>query len=272
MKKVRTPAVAGMFYPASSSELEQQLDLMFEIAKPKNNFGKVRGIISPHAGYVYSGKTAAYAYNTIKSKSYKTVVVISPSHREYFYGCSIYDGDAYATPLGEIEIDKATAEKIVANGEHISFGEMGHRGEHALEVQLPFLQKALSGFKLVPIVMGDQSEEIIDDLAQALAKSIDEDTLVVASSDLSHFHSKEVALELDYRVLERVKNFNYEALVTDLNTGRSEACGGGPIAAMMKAMDLLGIRKVEVLAHSDSGDVTGDNREVVGYMSAVIYE
>jgi AmmeMemoRadiSam system protein B len=272
MKEVRKPAVAGMFYPASVEELENQLQLMFDVSKPEKEFGNVRGLISPHAGYVYSGKTAAYAYNTIKGKHYDTVVVISPSHREYFYGTSVYKGDAYSTPLGEIEVNKPMAEKIVSNGQFITFGFEGHRSEHALEVQLPFLQKALDNFKLVPIVMGDQSKELINDLAESLAKSIEDSTLIVASSDLSHFHSKEIAWKLDSRVLERVGNFDYESLLNDIETGASEACGGGPIAAMMKTFDLLGIRNVEVLAHSDSGDVTGDNSEVVGYMSAVVYE
>ncbi len=272
MEGTREPAVAGMFYPADADELQQQLNLLFEITKPEKEYGKIRGIVSPHAGYVYSGKTAAFAYNTIKGKKYENVVVISPSHREYFYGSSIYEGDAYLTPLGKIEINKALAEKIVVHGELIAESIKGHRAEHALEVQLPFLQTALGNFKLIPIVMGDQSKELVYDLSEALAKSIDDSTLIVASSDLSHFHSKEIAWKLDSRVIERVKNFEYDFLLRDIEEGLSEACGAGPIAAMMRTLDLIGVENVEVLARSDSGDVTGDNSEVVGYMSAIFYE
>ncbi len=272
MEKKRKPAVAGMFYPVDREELERQVKLLLEITKPQKRYENVKGLISPHAGYVYSGKTAAYAYNTIKGKHYDNVVVISPSHREYFYGCSIYDGDKYSTPLGEMEINKELSEKIITNGEFIFSGEEGHRSEHALEVQLPFLQMALDEFKLVPIVMGDQSKELIESLALSLAKTIDDSTLIVASSDLSHFHSKEVAFRLDSRVIERVKNFDYNFLYEDIQAGISEACGAGPIITLMRTLDLVGIKKVEVLDHSDSGDVTGDNSEVVGYMSAVFYE
>ena len=150
-------------------------------------------------------------------------------------------------------------------------GYEGHRREHALEVQLPFLQSVLQDFKIVPVVMGDQSKRNIDALAKKLAEVSDDETLIVASSDLSHFYSKSQADKLDSVVEKRVREFDYESLQFDLENHTCEACGGGPIVALMKAANLKNIRHSMVLSRTDSGDVTGDNSEVVGYLSAVFY-
>jgi MEMO1 family protein len=199
-------------------------------------------------------------------------VVISPSHSEYFPGISVFEGDAYETPLGLLEVDKEFVDKIV-NGSKIIFkGFEGHRNEHALEVQLPFLQSVIKNFKIVPIVMGDQRKEYVDELADALAKTIDDETLIVASSDLSHFHSKQEANILDSVVADRIQEFDFEKLQGDLEKHNCEACGGGPIAVLMKAASLKNYKHSAVLHRSDSGDITGDNSEVVGYLSAVIYQ
>ena len=146
-----------------------------------------------------------------------------------------------------------------------------HEGEHSLEVQLPFLQSVLEDFMIVPIVMGDQSKKIVDALAEKLAELADDETLIVASSDLSHFHSKLNADKLDSIVEKRVNDFDFESLQNDLDNQNCEACGGGPIVALMKAAKLKNINHSLVLNRSDSGDVTGDNDEVVGYLSAVVY-
>jgi AmmeMemoRadiSam system protein B len=272
MQVVRQPAVAGMFYPADKSELESLLSKFFSEVNLTEKYERVRGLIAPHAGYAYSGLTAAYAYSTLEGKSYDTVVVISPSHREYFLGSSVFEGEAYSTPLGIVDVNEEMREKIVANGTTVFEGVEGHRGEHALEVHLPFLQFVLKEFKLVPIVMGDQSKEYVYDLANALTQSVDENTLIVASSDLSHFYPKPRAWELDSRLMDFVEHYDYEGLLKALELHVVEACGGGPITAMMKTMGNLGVPNVKVLHHSDSGDVSGDNMEVVGYMSAIFYD
>lgn len=271
MKTVREPAVAGMFYPASSTKLSAEIQEHLDSAQLKKFYEKVFGIVTPHAGYAYSGKTAAHAYKAVENKNYKTVIVISPSHREYFPGISIYSGDAYKTPLGDIELDKEMIAKLVAEKSYIFEGMNGHRSEHALEVQLPFLQTVLRGFKLVPIVMGDQRKLFIESLAEKLAQVIDDETLIVASSDLSHFHSKAEADRLDSKVEKRISAFDYEGLLSDLENQECEACGGGPIAVLMKAAALSGVKNADVLSRSDSGDTTGDNSEVVGYLSAVVF-
>lgn len=276
MKNIRQPAVAGMFYPGRPDELMEQIRILMESVDKNNiNAGALPGIsaiIAPHAGYIYSGQTAAHAYYLLAGKEYSTVVVISPSHREYFPGVCIYEGSAYRTPLGDIEVDTRLRDKMVSDKEgHIFAGTSGHGAEHALEVQLPFLQMVLKDFSILPIVVGDQHKSFIYELADKLAMHTGEETLIVASSDLSHFHTKQKAFMLDSIVENRIKEMDYDGLMKDLELHRSEACGGGPIAAAMRASRLKGKNSVLILDRSDSGDVTGDNSEVVGYLSAVIY-
>lgn len=271
MKNVRPPQVAGYFYSADPAILRAEIERTLEDSGKQDILQNIFGIVSPHAGYTYSGQTAAYSYNQLRGKSYKRVVIISPSHTEYFPGVSIFNGDAYETPFGILDVDKEFADKLVENSKSIFLGSQGHRKEHALEVQLPFLQTVLKDFKIVPIVMGDQGNIYIDELAKNLANIADDDTLIVASSDLSHFHSKDEADHLDSVVEERINNFDFENLQKDLAEHNCEACGGGPVIAMMKAAALKKINHSVVLHRSDSGDVTGDTKEVVGYLSAVIY-
>lgn len=272
MDTVRPPAVAGMFYPSDERKLKDEIRLLLDAAGSEEIPGSVSAIVVPHAGYIYSGKTAAYAYNMIRNKSYETVIVISPSHREYFPGVSVYSGDAYKTPLGTIPVNKKMREELTRDAKLIFQGVEGHRQEHALEVQLPFLQMVLKNFDILPIVIGDQKEPFLNELSDRLAKVVNDKTLIVASSDLSHFHTKQEADRLDSVVEKRISQFDYKTLLRDLNNNNCEACGGGPIVAAMRTADLLNVRKVKVLNRSDSGDVTGDNSEVVGYLSAVIYE
>lgn len=268
---IRKPAVAGTFYPKSPEELKAQLKTFFDAGGKIELPSKPFGIIAPHAGYVYSGETAARAYKLIKGEKYSTVVVISPSHREYFEGSSIYSGEAYETPLGQIPIDSEMCERIASNGKHVYKSINGHRQEHALEVQLPFLQIALTDFTLIPIVIGDQNPKYVYDLADALIKSIDNSVLLIASSDLSHFHNKKTANKLDSVIENHIVSFDYQRLLSDLSIGACEACGGGPIAALMKTAEAFKKNKAVALRRCDSGDVTGDSDEVVGYLSAVIY-
>lgn len=271
MKNVREPAVAGMFYPANPHQLHDELQLLLETANPEAEYKNAVGIISPHAGYVYSGKTAAFGFKALGGRNYKTVVIISPSHREYFPGVSIYNGDAYKTPLGEVLLNKEMSSKLVGGSKAIFESTQGHRAEHAVEVQVPFLQMIMKDFTIVPVVIGDQRKVFIDELAQRLADIVDDETLIIASSDLSHFYTKEEAGRLDSIVADHIKNFSYDELQRDLETSKCEACGGGAIVAMMKTADLIRRKKSKVLSRSDSGDVTGDYSEVVGYLSAVVY-
>lgn len=272
METIREEAVAGMFYPADEEELDRQLTLLLDTYKPAERYTNVVGIISPHAGYVYSGKTAAYGYNVLKNDAeFETAIIISPSHREFFSGISIYNGDAYKTPLGIVPVNKDLAEKIEENSENVFYGVEGHGYEHALEVQLPFLQKIRNEFSIVPVVIGDQSRVFIDDLAESLSKSMDEKTVVIISSDLSHFYMKEKADRIDSKIVHSINTFNYQDLMSDLENRLCEACGGGGIVALMKGAELQAKSKAEVLSHTDSSEVSGDINSVVGYLSAVVF-
>lgn len=277
-EKVRFPAVAGLFYPDVPSILNAEIEKMFErvrdIIGDKEINGEIKAIIAPHAGYMYSGQTAAIAYSFVRGKDYDTVVVVSPSHREYFDAISIYYGKSYKTPLGEIEIDFEIAEKIVGMGNGlIEFSSHGHKTEHAVEVHLPFLQKALNHFKLVPIVMGDQKADYCFRLGDILGEVLSgRNVLLVASTDLSHYYPYEVAIKFDKIVINDVANFDEEKLMSDLEQQICEACGGGPTVAVMRAAKKLGADKSEVLYYCNSGDVTGDKTGVVGYLSAVLFK
>lgn len=271
MESIRQPAVSGTFYPSSSTQLKDQVRQFLDITRTDDKFKSLTGLVSPHAGYMYSGKTAAYAFNTI-DKHYSTAIILSPSHREYFPGISIFSGEAYKTPLGTVPINKLVREKLIFNSKTIFSGLEGHRAEHAVEVQIPFLQVLLQDFTIVPLVIGDQRRSFVEELAYKLTDVIDDETIIIASSDLSHFFPKKAADALDERIEKNINKFDYESLMTDLETSKCEACGGGAIVAMMKTADLLQRKKGKVLARTNSGDVTGDYSEVVGYLSAVVYE
>jgi AmmeMemoRadiSam system protein B len=271
--KIRPAMVAGMFYPQKKITLEREVALVLENAPDDEINAKIVAIIAPHAGYMYSGGVAARAYRQIIDKEYNIVIVISPSHREYFKEISIYDGYGYSTPLGVIPIDQAMANKFAEFHPKIILSEKGHRfDEHSLEVQLPFLQKVLDNFKLIPIVMGEQDMDNIDILSQALSTILkDQKSLIIASSDLSHFYNYDKATLLDKVVIENIKNFDPDKLFHDVQAGRCEMCGAGPVVTAMKASKMLGANKSKILLYRNSGDITGDRNEVVGYMSAILF-
>ncbi|HVP58575.1 MAG TPA: AmmeMemoRadiSam system protein B [bacterium] len=269
--KVREPAVAGQFYPGDAKSLREMVSSMLAKAKPVDLKGRVVALISPHAGYVYSGQVAANAYRAVQGKQFDAVIVVSPSHHMYFEGSSIYREGPYKTPLGLIEIATDLADAMAKADTSVQFLPQAHAQEHAVEVQLPFLQMVLPPFKLVPVVMGDQSLESCKKLAGAIvAAAKGKNVLLVASSDLSHYHDYADAVRLDNIVIDHVKGYDPEGLVRDLDARLCEACGGGPIAAIMLAARELGATKGVVLKYANSGDVTGDSSSVVGYMAAAL--
>jgi MEMO1 family protein len=270
---IRSPAVAGMFYEDSPLVLKKNIEGYLKDAGVPEIKGVIHAIISPHAGYVYSGFTAAHAYKILKGQKYDCVIAVGPSHREYFEGISIYPGDAYLTPLGEVKINKAVRTDLLKSSHRILLREEGHRSEHSIEVQLPFLQSVLGEFSFVPVIMGDQRAQFCIELADALEKaSAKRRILLVASSDLSHFHPSEEAVKLDERVVSEVQNFDPEKFIEKLEEETFEACGGGPIAAVMQTARKLGANKVEILHYCNSGDITGDKQSVVGYLSAAFLQ
>ncbi len=277
--EVRPPAVAGTFYPADSSELAGMLAQLLAHSRPAAPRVKPLAVVCPHAGYVYSGLVAAAAYRQLEGFKYSTVVVVSPSHQEYFEFSSVLCRGAYSTPLGVVPVDTALADRLVAAGApSVHCGREGHynsgqMGEHSLEVQLPFLQTVLGKFHLVPVVMGSQRPEHCKALGDALAKAVGnrKDVLLVASSDLSHFHTDQQARSIDSRTADCVARFDPAGLLRELTSGEAEACGGGPIAAVMQAAAALGADRSQVLMSANSGDATGDLKRVVGYLAARLY-
>ena len=270
---VRAPAVAGMFYERSPAALRKNIDEMLNRVQLPKIEGTVRAVVSPHAGYVYSGFTAAHAFKLLEGRKYDCVIAVGPSHREYFDGISIYSGDAYETPLGKVPINHEVRSELLRGEKNIVASVAGHRAEHSLEVQLPFLQRVLEEFSVVPIIMGDQRRQLCEQLSVALARVMaNKNVLLVASSDLSHFHAYDEAVLLDKRVIQEVEHFNSDVFIDELEKKSFEACGGGPIAVAMKTAQQVGANRVEVLHYCNSGDITGDKSGVVGYLAAAFMQ
>jgi AmmeMemoRadiSam system protein B/AmmeMemoRadiSam system protein A len=277
-QKVRQAGVAGSFYPADPKELSAMIDdLLARAAQPPIK-DPILAVVAPHAGYQYSGPVAAYTYAALKGRKFSRVVVIAPSHYEAFDFTSVYEGDAYATPLGTVQVDKAFARQLAKMSSTMQLSSRGHDptsagAEHALEVQLPWLQKVLGDFQLVPVVMGDQSYENSRALGVALAKLIQGDkdgaTLIVASSDLSHYHPYDEAVTIDHKTLHALEAWDYYSMSRNFQTRVWEACGGAPIVAAMIAAERMGANQAQVLKYANSGDVTGDRSRVVGYSADV---
>ena len=268
---VRPAAVAGGFYPADPKELTTMIDDMLAHASPPPITGTIVAAVAPHAGYQYSGPVAAYTYAVLKGHKFSRVIVIAPSHFEAFDFTSVFDGDAYATPLGNVPVDKAFAAKLATMSPTIRLSTQGHMptekgGEHALEVELPWLQRVLGDFQLVPVVMGDQSYESSRALGVALSKMIQgNDTLILASSDLSHYHPYDEAVKIDHKTLNALQAWDYFSMSQNFETRVWEACGGAPIVAAMIAAERMGANQAVVLKYANSGDTSGDHSRVVGY-------
>ncbi len=268
--KVRNPSVAGMFYPAERNRLSDTVVKYLDMV-PSDRYGNHLGIVSPHAGYHYSGKTSAYSVKTLKNTVPKRVVVMGPSHYKFFDGSCVYNGDVYRTPLGDLPVDLEFARELSKINNLVFAGEAGHGREHSIEVILPFLQMTIGGFNLVPVIMGNQNEENIEALSSALSELYSEDTILVASSDLSHFHPRSLAKKLDSVVAEDINMNDPDKLLGDIISDRCQACGGGLIVTMMKVLNEKAGAKSRVLHLTDSGETTGDTSEVVGYLSSVHY-
>ena len=271
-REVREPAVAGLFYPAEPEILRKEVQHLLHEATASTAKGKAIALVLPHAGYMYSGFTASIGYKLLSKKTFDTIVIVSPSHREYFNGISVYDGTAFKTPLGNLPIDQELADALVDDNIIIR-SEDGHRKEHAIEVHLPFLQTLFDTVKILPIVMGDQRRTLCFYLGDKLAEVLQrKNVLLLASTDLSHYHTYEEANLLDKIVLTDIASFDIEKLMDDLETQRIEMCGGGPTVAVLRAAKLLGATRTEILQHCNSGDVTGEHDRVVGYLSAAAYK
>jgi AmmeMemoRadiSam system protein B len=269
----RNMGVAGAFYSHDKFILERELSMLLEAAPVLDLPRTIRAIISPHAGYLYSGGVAARAYSQIINAKYQKVIVIAPTHKDSYNFSSIYDGLGYKTPLGEITVERSDAQKLTEFHKDIRFSSLGHSAEeHSLEVQLPFLQWCLRKFKFIPISMGNQDLNSIKILSEALSQIIKEDNaLIVASSDLSHMHPDHQARTLDQVAMDDISKFDENKLWDDIQSGKTEMCGYGPVITAMRTAKLAGAKESKILIYRNSGDISGDHDKVVGYLSAIIY-
>lgn len=273
-EKIRTEAVAGQFYPRDKKELENIIEGFLNNVNPPQTEGEIIALILPHAGYQFSGQVAAFGFKKLINEDIDTVLLIGNSHYETFEGISVFADGFFQTPLGRIEIDRELAEAIIKENEKISFKESPHLKEHSLEVQLPFLQKILKNFKIVPILFGNSDPKDYQLLADAILKNIKgKNVLLIASSDLSHYPSYENAKIADKKTIEAILTGNIENLektIFELEQQKvpnalTFACGLDAIKTVMQVAKELNAKEIKLLKYSNSGDITNDHFQVVGY-------
>jgi len=274
--KIRRPAVSGMFYAGSARELEEQIEWCYrhEVGPgtvPRVNSKGLREIVAivvPHAGYYYSGPVAAHAYKALADDGIcDTAVILGPNHTGYGYPVSLWVGDGWSTPLGEVEIDKNLAQKLL--GTVIDTDETAHIHEHSIEVQLPWLQYLYRKVKIVPITMLAQDLETARSVGKAISQAGD-NSIIIASSDFTHYEPHSVATEKDSLVIESIVALDEEELYRRCEGLGCTMCGYGPVASAIVAAKEMRGKKASLLKYATSGDTSGDFSRVVGYGSIVI--
>lgn len=264
VKDVRKSVIAGSWYPGRKKELAAMVDGFLNNAKLED-VGKIKALIAPHAGYIYSGQVAAFSYKQIKDEGgkYKKVIILAPTHHVSFRGASIVDKTHYQTPLGDVKISEVVN---VMKGESkliFSIPEVDAR-EHSLEIQLPFLQRVLKEFEIIPLVVGQLSESDRKEIADLIIKHLDDETLIVASTDLSHYHPYDSAVEMDTECIDSIISLDIP------KAEGCEMCGLNPVLITMIVAKKLNL-KTKLLKYANSGDVTGDMSGVVGYAAIAFY-
>ena len=271
MLDTRPSPIAGRWYEANPKTLAASIDSYLNNALLPELKGEVIAVIAPHAGHIYSGQVAGYAFATLREIQPDLVVILSPYHNYSPHPFLVTAHQAYATPLGEIEVDRsALAELKTELGLPIT--AITKDQEHSLEIELPFLQRALKNeFKLLPIMVRAESPKIAKNFGDALANVLkNKNALIVASTDLSHFHDSRTAAILDHEMLKRFESFYPDSIVEAEQTEKGFACGHAAVASMLWAAKSLGADKVQTLKYATSGDITGDHTSVVGYGAAVV--
>jgi AmmeMemoRadiSam system protein B len=265
---IRNPVVAGQFYPASASELKSMLKgMVAEKAKKQ----EVIGLISPHAGYIYSGPVAGATISRIKFKD--TFIIMGPNHSGRGKPFSIMTEGSWQTPLGEVEIDSGLGKQILANSRYLEEDSSAHLGEHSIEVQLPFLQYFNTEFKLVPIVLAYAGGAIYKEIGKALAKAVKESgrkAVIIASSDMTHYEPQASAQRKDTQAIEAVLALDEDELLKRVEKLDITMCGFAPAVSLIVAAKELGAKGAELVKYQTSGDTTGDYSSVVGYAGIII--
>ena len=277
MEGLRPAAVAGSWYPGNADALAREVDGYLRAVPGDNVAGDIVAIVSPHAGLIYSGPVAAHAYRVLEQQHFDVAVLVGPSHFVGFDGVAAPSVSGFETPFGVARIDRELVSRMTADtggGSAATFVRQDdgpHRREHSLEMQLPFLQRVAGDTPIVPLLVGFQTAVTAERLADTLASVLaGRRALLVASSDLSHYHDAKTAAALDGVVLECIDRFDADALQAALDRRPEHACGGGPIVTVMRAAAKLGARRARVLRYADSGDVSGDKSAVVGYAAAAL--
>ncbi len=261
------PVVAGRFYTADPAALAAEIQGYLKAAEPTAPETDVMGYIVPHAGHIYSGPVAAYAYELLRGKSAKLVVVMAPSHYVHSDKVAALDADVYRTPLGDIPIAKDAVSKLIEQDESLFTKDVSmFSQEHSLEVQLPFLQETLKTFRLLPLVMGNPYRPTAARLARALDRAFgDDDVIYIASSDMSHHFTYDTAVDMDRIALQRILSMDIAGLVNDDARERCQLCGLGPVTTLMELAALKGYSSAHELKYANSGDTAGPKSSVVGY-------
>jgi len=273
MMTIRKAAVAGTWYPGTAAALAAAVDgyLAGVGGEAAGRLTQLTALIAPHAGLMYSGPVAAHAYRLLRDRSVGLVVLVGPSHFLAFEGVSIYRAGGFETPLGIADIDEECASAIMAAAPIVHERAAAHGREHSLEMQLPFLTRLAPAARIVPLIVGRQTAETAQALGDALGTVLKgRNALLVASTDLSHYHDAATAARLDGVVIDHVSRFDADGLQRALDAEPEHACGGGPTVAVMRAARHLGARDAVILRYADSGDVSGDKSAVVGYLAAAL--
>jgi MEMO1 family protein len=268
---IRPAVCAGSWYPSQADALRAAVDGYLAPGQPIEQ--PVRGVVSPHAGLMYSGPVAGHAYAAAARHRYDVVVLVGPSHFYAFDGVSLWGRGAFETPLGALTIETSLGIALREAAPFVRENAVVHGREHSLELQLPFLARLFPRVPILPLLVGRQHAATVAALGDALAQVLrGREPLLVASSDLSHYQDRATASRLDGVVMRHIERNDPDALQASLDADPSHACGGGPIVAVMRAARGLGATGARILRYGDSGDVTGDIRQVVGYVSAALGE
>ncbi len=265
---IRPAAVAGSWYPGAGGKLHAAVEGHLA-GVARQVAGDLVALVAPHAGLMYSGPVAAHAYALLRGRTFDSIVLVGPSHFVGFDGVAVFPGEGFASPLGVTPVDVALAAALV-RAVPIAHEDAGpHRREHSLEMQLPFVGHVAPGVPILPLLVGRQTGGTARALADGLAAVLrGRRALLVASSDLSHYHDAPTAASLDAVVIDCVRRFDADGLQRALDARPEHACGGGPMVAVMRGARALGARDAIVLRYADSGDVSGDKSAVVGYLAA----
>ena len=270
---IKKPNVSGQFYPGTEKDIRAFMDEAWSRAGSLEGRDRVEVLVSPHAGYRYSGWVAAFGYKSLEKSQYSTIIMIGPSHFHSYAGASIWPKGQFETPLGLVPVDEELAAKLMAIDKDLTDYPTAFSPEHSLEVQLPFIQRDFPNAKIVPILMGNPEPAVCINLAKAINEIVGsrKDILVLISTDLSHYHPASVARPMDLGTIKTIIDKDVEGFWQGISSGKMEACGFTSVATGMLYAKMRGLNGVELLRYANSGDATGDNSKVVGYSSIVFY-